>query len=157
MRVVISPVLRAQSPSQFHQWALLDIEGASLNPPARVAPDPIDWHSIASTSFRVCEKVVVDTAGFGYKVISDFQTLWSLIMPVTPQELDDFTRFAAERLRHGENLPSLEECLRQWRADLEFQEAVADIRESLDDCSQGRLKPLDQAFDDVRRQLGLTP
>ena len=78
-------------------------------------------------------------------------------MPVTPQELDDFTRFAAERLKHGETVPSLEECLRQWRADLEFQEAVADIRESLDDCSQGRLKPLDQAFDDVRRQLGLTP
>ncbi len=39
--VVISPVLRAQSPSQFHQWALLDIEGASLNLPARFAPDPI--------------------------------------------------------------------------------------------------------------------
>ena len=76
-------------------------------------------------------------------------------MPVTPQELDDFTRFAAERLRHGENLPSLEECLRQWRADLEFQEAVAHIRESLDECSHGRLKPLDQALDDLKRQLGL--
>ena len=41
LKVVISPVLRAQSPSQFHQWALLDIEGASLNLPARFAPDPI--------------------------------------------------------------------------------------------------------------------
>ncbi len=40
-RVVISPVLRAQSPSQFRQWALLDIEGAILNLPARFAPDPI--------------------------------------------------------------------------------------------------------------------
>ncbi len=41
LKVVVSPVLRAQSPSQFHQWALLDIEGASLNLPARFAPDPI--------------------------------------------------------------------------------------------------------------------
>ena len=51
VRVVVSPVLRAQSPSQFHQWALLDIEGASLNLPARFAPDPIGWHSITSMSF----------------------------------------------------------------------------------------------------------
>ena len=41
LKVIISPVLRAQSPSQFHQWALLDIEGATLNLPARFAPDPI--------------------------------------------------------------------------------------------------------------------
>ena len=53
LKVVISPVLRAQSPSQFHQWALLDIEGASLNLPARSAPDPIDWHSTPRMSFRV--------------------------------------------------------------------------------------------------------
>ncbi|MEI8020744.1 MAG: hypothetical protein WCH39_21250 [Schlesneria sp.] len=53
LKVVISPVLRDQSPSQFRQRALLDIEGASLNLPARFAPDPIDWHSIASMCFRV--------------------------------------------------------------------------------------------------------
>ena len=53
LKVVVSPVLRAQSPSQFHQWALLDIEGENLNLPARFAPDPIDWHSIASMPFRV--------------------------------------------------------------------------------------------------------
>ena len=41
LKVVISPALRSQSPSQFHRWALLDIEGASLNLPARFAPDPI--------------------------------------------------------------------------------------------------------------------
>ena len=53
LKVVISPVLHAQSLSQFHQWALLDIEGTSLNLPARFAPDPIDWHSTASMSFWV--------------------------------------------------------------------------------------------------------
>ena len=41
LKVVILPVLRAQSPSQFHQWALQDIEGASLKLPARLAPDPL--------------------------------------------------------------------------------------------------------------------
>ena len=78
-------------------------------------------------------------------------------MPVTPKELEDFTRFAAERLSQGDSVPSLEECLRQWRVDCEFHETVADVRQSLDDCAAGLTKPLDQAFDDVRRRLGLSP
>lgn len=78
-------------------------------------------------------------------------------MPVTPQELEDFTRFAAQRLSHKESVPSLEECLRQWRAECEVQETVADVLQSLDDCANGRLKPLDQTFDDVRQRLGLIP
>jgi putative restriction endonuclease len=41
LKVVISAVLCAQSPSQFHQWARLDIEGTNLKLPARFAPDPI--------------------------------------------------------------------------------------------------------------------
>jgi hypothetical protein len=76
-------------------------------------------------------------------------------MPVTAQELNDFTHFAAQRLKRGESVPSLEECLRLWRAELEFHETVADVRQSLDDCTDGRRKPIEQAFDDVRQRLGL--
>ena len=75
-------------------------------------------------------------------------------MPATLQELESFSRFASQRLCQGASLPSLEECLRQWRADCELQEAVADVQQSLDDVAQGRVKPVDQAFDDVRRRLG---
>ena len=75
-------------------------------------------------------------------------------MPATLEELTSFSQFASERLSLGESLLSLEECLRQWRADRESQEVVADIQQSLDDVANGRVKPVGQAFDDVRRRLG---
>mgnify|MGYP003395115925 CR=1 FL=1 len=76
-------------------------------------------------------------------------------MPITPQELESFTQFAARRLSDGDTVPSLEECLQQWRADCERRELHEDVQASLEDYAAGRVKPLDQAFDDVRRQLGL--
>jgi len=78
-------------------------------------------------------------------------------MPATLEELNSFSQFASERLSQGESLPSLEECLPQWRADCERQEPVTDIQQSLDDVAHGRVKPVDQAFDDVRRRLGWLP
>ena len=78
-------------------------------------------------------------------------------MPATLEELESFSQFASERLSLGESLLSLEECLRQWRADRESQEVVADIQQSLDDVANGRVKPVDQAFDDVHRRLGWRP
>ena len=76
-------------------------------------------------------------------------------MPITSQELESFTQFAARRLSDGDTVPSLEECLQQWRADCERRELQEDVRASLEDYAASRVKPLDQAFDDVRRQLGL--
>ena len=75
-------------------------------------------------------------------------------MPATLEELKSFSQFASERISLGESFPSLEECLRQWRADRESQEVIADIQQSLDDVANGRVKPVGQAFDDVRRRLG---
>ena len=34
-----------------------------------------------------------------------------------------------------------------------LQEVAADIQQSLDDVANGRVKPVDQAFDDVRYRL----
>ncbi len=76
-------------------------------------------------------------------------------MSITPQELESFTQFAARRLNDGDTVPSLEECLQQWRVDCERRELQEDVQASLEDYAAGRVKPLDQAFDDVRRQLGL--
>lgn len=75
-------------------------------------------------------------------------------MPATLQEIESFSRFASQRLKHGESMPSLEECLRQWRAEFELRETVTEIEQSLNDVAHGRVKPVDQAFDDVRRRLG---
>ena len=70
------------------------------------------------------------------------------------QELDQFTRFAQTKLREKEDELSLEECLTLWRRQIEEDETVASIQRSIADCEAGRVKSLDEAFDNVRRQLG---
>ena len=75
-------------------------------------------------------------------------------MQITLEELESFSQFASQQLHQNEVPSSLEECLRQWRVDRELQTTVADIEQSLDDIAQGRVKPVDQASDDVRRRLG---
>ena len=77
-------------------------------------------------------------------------------MPATVDELESFSRFAAQRLRQGDQSPSLEECLRQWREESEREELLADIQAGLDDVEQGRGQPVDEAFADIRQQLGWT-
>ncbi len=69
------------------------------------------------------------------------------------QELDQFTRFAESKLRASKDGMSLEECLKLWRRQLEEDETVADIQQSLADCQAGRVKPIGEAFDNVRSRL----
>lgn len=75
-------------------------------------------------------------------------------MSASLKELESFSRFAAKKLRHGDELLSLEECLRQWRAECEHDELVASLEASLEDVNQGRVQSVEDSFADVRRQLG---
>ena len=75
-------------------------------------------------------------------------------MSASLEELERFSRFASQKLCHGDELPSLEECLRQWRAECERDELMVAIEESLEDVAQGRVQSVEDAFADVRRQLG---
>ena len=77
-------------------------------------------------------------------------------MPATLEELENFSRFATQRLRQGAQPPSLEECLRQWRQDCEREELSSDIAAGLEEVEQGRGQPVDEAFAEIRRQLGWT-
>ena len=70
------------------------------------------------------------------------------------QELDEFTRFAESKLCDSEAGLSLEKCLKLWRRQIEEDETVASIQRSIADREAGRVKSLDEAFDNVRRQLG---
>ena len=72
------------------------------------------------------------------------------------QQLDQFTRFAKAKLREDERELSLEECLQLWRRQIEEDETIADIKQGLADIEAGRVKPLKEAVDDVRRQLGIS-
>ena len=76
-------------------------------------------------------------------------------MPVTKEELERFHQFAAEKLDNGGSQSSLEDLVTLWRQEREHAETVDDIRQGVKDADAGNAQPLQEAFDDVRRDLGL--
>lgn len=76
-------------------------------------------------------------------------------MSTTLQELASFTHFAQQKLSEGEAELSLEECVRLWRLQTERQATLEDIQQGRADLAAGLAQPLADAFNDVRRQLGL--
>lgn len=76
-------------------------------------------------------------------------------MPATLQELASFTKFAQEILTTSESKLSLEDCIRLWRQHCEQEETAADIRQGRIDREKGLGQPIKEAFEDIRRQLGV--
>ena len=77
-------------------------------------------------------------------------------MAVTQDDLDNFHRFATEKLRSTGAVDSLQDLLDMWRREQEYAETVNDIRQGLEDYDAGRAEPRAKAFTDIRRDLGLT-
>ena len=81
-------------------------------------------------------------------------------MAVTKDDLQDFQRFADERLNGG-GIQSLVDLAGQWEAQRldaqrrEMDETLADIHASHADIEAGRVTGVAEAFADVRQQLGL--
>ena len=75
-------------------------------------------------------------------------------MAVTKDDLQAFKRFADEKLAGG-GADSITDLAGQWEAQRESRETIADILESHSDIEAGRMKPLDEAFADVRKKMGL--
>jgi len=76
-------------------------------------------------------------------------------MPLTVAEIDDFREFAVRKLNNG-SVASLLECVGFWEDEREYKKSVAGIRESLEDIAAGRTKPLDQAIEEIRQELGFS-
>jgi hypothetical protein len=74
-------------------------------------------------------------------------------MSTALQELENFTHFAQQTL--GDTPMTLEQCLRLWRQHCEEQAVLDDIRQGEIDYEKGLAIPLDEAFRNVRRQLGI--
>ncbi|MBW3539205.1 MAG: hypothetical protein KY476_02950 [Planctomycetes bacterium] len=77
-------------------------------------------------------------------------------MSISREELHEFVRFAGEILDNG-GAESLGEIVSRWEAARERQESVSAIRESVAEYDAGQAVPVDQAFSEVRRQLGAKP
>ncbi|WP_146392560.1 hypothetical protein [Allorhodopirellula solitaria] len=72
-------------------------------------------------------------------------------------ELREFVQFASQRVTRGEECSSLEELVQQWRSDSEYTAAVADVRHGTEADAVGQAKPVDEAFAEIRNDLGMTP
>ena len=73
-------------------------------------------------------------------------------MPVTQQDLTDFTLFAQQQLSSS-GAESVEQLARQWA---EARELAEDIAESEADIAAGRVHPADEVLAEVRQKLGLS-
>jgi predicted transcriptional regulator len=72
-------------------------------------------------------------------------------MPVTTEDLAQFTQFAADRIDAG-HAGSLEECLQQWREHLEVNAA---IDRGLKDIAAGRIRPVEEFWQEFCDEHGI--
>lgn len=74
-------------------------------------------------------------------------------MPVTHDELDQFHRFASERLQSQAADCLFDDLVAQWRSN---RQATNDARtEAFEQMDAGLEMPLAEAMDDIRKWLGL--
>jgi len=76
-------------------------------------------------------------------------------MTITKEDLRDFNRFVDEKLSNG-GAESLTELAREWEERRDFEKSVADVREGLSDAEAGRVHSVEDAFNQVRKNLGLS-
>jgi putative addiction module CopG family antidote len=78
----------------------------------------------------------------------------SIVQVDIPSDLESFVDQEFATGRYGSREEVLIQAL-QWLRD-ERQQAVAGIRQGLEDAADGRVEPLADAFGDIRREFGVT-
>ncbi len=73
-------------------------------------------------------------------------------MAVSREDLQDFNQFANAKLAGGD-ADSLLDLVREWQATREQEGSIAALSESHADAQAGRVKPLEEAFADVRKEV----
>jgi len=69
-------------------------------------------------------------------------------------DLQSFYSFLGQQLNTGEGLSTPEQLLKNWRARAEYEQTVADVRESIAEYEAGKGVPVEVAFANVRKKLG---
>jgi hypothetical protein len=82
-------------------------------------------------------------------------------MAIIEQELDDFTRFARDRMNQGESDLTIDELFDLWRAENPspelYSENVAAVNASIRDFQAGeRGTVAGRHSDELRREFGMT-
>jgi len=77
-----------------------------------------------------------------------------IAMLVTQQDLDNFHRFAQQKLQNG-GAESMAELARQWEIAREREEVNEALREATEDLKAGRYRPAADVSRDMRRKCNL--
>ena len=75
-------------------------------------------------------------------------------MPVTQADLQDFHLFASNCIANSGRELSFSEIAARWDAKREYDEAVEDIRQGIEDEKAGRIRPLAEVANEIREELG---
>ena len=79
----------------------------------------------------------------------------TVVMAVTPEELDHFHRFSIETLANGGADLTLEDLVDLWRAENpreeELKESLASLRRGLADAEAGRVYAANEVLDELRQ------
>ena len=73
-------------------------------------------------------------------------------MAVTQGDLDNFHRFATERLSHGEADLTIDDLVIEWDSRRDRDEINAAIREGLADVDAGRTRPANEVTEELRKK-----
>jgi predicted transcriptional regulator len=73
-------------------------------------------------------------------------------MAVTQDELDNFHRFATDRLRNGEADLTIDDLVIEWDSRRDRDEINAAIREGLADVDAGRTRPANEVTEELRKK-----
>ena len=73
-------------------------------------------------------------------------------MAVTQDELDNFHRFATERLSHGEADLTIDDLVIECDSKRNRDEINAAIREGLADVDAGRTRPANEVTEELRKK-----
>jgi hypothetical protein len=76
-------------------------------------------------------------------------------MAITISDLDNFHRFAAEKLRSGGADLDLDELLMLWYDEQDRDQVNAIIQQGLEDIEAGRGRPARQVAEELRQRFNL--
>lgn len=74
-------------------------------------------------------------------------------MSVSIEQLDEFHRFAANRLEAGAQDLSLEDLLRMWRIESDRSETVEAVQQGIADMDAGRCYTIEEVDDEIQRRF----
>ena len=73
-------------------------------------------------------------------------------MAVTQDDLDNFHRFATERLTNGDADLTIDDLVIEWDSRRDRDEINAAIREGLADIDAGRTRPANEVTEELRKK-----